>query len=834
MKRREIKQYEFIRKIGTGGSGVVYLANDTLLQRPVVLKLLKRGNLTIEQMRATQLREARLASAIEHPNVCAIYDVGEAPSESGGEDEAYIVMQYIPGKSLDKLIAEGPASLQLVLSAGIQTSDGLSAAHNLGIFHRDLKPANVMLTDGGLIKILDFGLARRLTRDQAEFDPASPDRKRTPPAPGATYTARGGTIAYMAPEQFVTGQSSVQSDIFALGLILYELATGRHPFHRPDAPEFQSIRAIQYANPPSIREIAPNLPVELESVILRCLEKQPSARFASAADVREALKTIMMSMQLDSALMPGDPMSLLPSQGRLPLDTPEEEKRTTGILSMLAERFRESGTTASGKQNSIVVLPFVNFGPADVAPLYGYALADAIAARLARMPSLVVRPSSSLMSVATNQLDPLSVGKKLLVNFVLTGNFLRSDKGFDLNWQLLDVPSQSVRAGGSINVGSFDLVAVQSEICNEVFSTLQGFGDLQQPSDNHRTASPSAISLNQALSEEYLQARAVLSSFFTRTGSRDDLDRARELFTSVVSQDENYAPGWSGLGITHLQYARHALGGQMHVLEARRAFDKALQLDPGSVEANLYRVYMLLSRGEKESARHGIENLLQTAGNDWNVRLVAGITLRLDGMYDEALEQFNASLRMNPANAPVIYNHRARVYQYQNQMELAADEIAKGLTLEPRQPLLRISLGYQQMRTGDLPKAIETLENVIRDERSLRIVFPTIALCYVQLGEREKAATFIVDETLSAAEADSEMAYRLATYFALEGDESEALHWLRRAIYLGNENYPWFSKNPAWRNLQGHADFERILEDLKKSYGRNRKNWKRLLSQVHN
>jgi serine/threonine protein kinase/tetratricopeptide (TPR) repeat protein len=827
MKRREIRQYEFVRKIGTGGSGVVYLANDTLLQRPVVLKLLKRGSLTTEQMRATQFREARLASAIDHPNVCAIYDVGEAPAENGAGEEAYIVMQYIPGKSLDKLIAEGPASLQLVLSAGIQISDGLSAAHNLGIFHRDLKPANVMLTDGGLIKILDFGLARRFTRDQAEFDPTAPASKRTPPPAGATYTARGGTIAYMAPEQFVTGQSSVQSDIFALGLILYELATARHPFHRPDAPEFQSIRAIQFAEPPSIREIAPHLPVEIESVILHCLEKQPSARFASAADVREGLKTIMRSMQLDSIGIPSDTISQLPSQGRLSLDTPEEEKRSTGILSMLAERFRESGTTTNGKQNSIVVLPFVNFGPADVAPLYGYALADAIAARLARMPSLVVRPSSSLMTVATQQLDPLSIGKKLLVNFVLAGNFLRSDKGFDLNWQLLDVPGQSVRAGGSINVASFDLVSVQSEICNEVFSTLQGFGDLQAPHEYHR-----AVSLSEDLSEEYLQARAVLSSFMTRTGSSDDLNRARELFESVVKQDENYAPGWSGLGITHLQYARHGLGGQMHVLEARRAFDKALQLDPGSVEANLYRVYMLLSRGEKESARHGIENLLQTAGNDWNVRLVAGQTLRIDGMYDEALDQFNASLRMNPSNAALIYNHRARVYQYQNQIELASDEIEKGLTLEPRQPLLRISLGYQQMRTGDLPKAIETLENVIRDDSSLRIVFPTIALCYVQLGEREKAATFIVDETLSAAEADSEMAYRLATYFALDGDESEALHWLRRAIYLGNENYPWFSKNPAWRKMSGHADFERILEDLKKSYRRNQKNWKRLLAQV--
>ena len=838
MKRRVISHYEFVRKIGAGGSGVVFLATDTLLQRPVVLKLLKRGALSLEQVRTTQLREARLASAIDHPNVCAIYDVGEAPEEDGEEAEAYIVMQYIPGKALDKIISQGPANLQLVLSAGIQIADGLAAAHSLGIFHRDLKPANVMLTEGGLIKILDFGLARRLDMDSVEFDPSHHTAQRPVPPAGATYTARGGTIAYMAPEQFVTGQSSVQSDIFGLGLILYELATGRHPFHRPDAPEFQTIRATQYAAATSPREINPDVPIELESVILRCLEKQPSARFASASDLREALKTIMMSLHLDSVGNPGEAITLLPSQRPPTVETQEEEKRTTGILSMLAERFRDSSPTNQAKpQNSIVVLPFINFGTSgevgpsgtqEPSPLYGYALADAIAARLARVPALVVRPSSALVAVPTQQLDPLAIGRKLMVQFVLAGNFLRSGLGFDLNWQLLDIPSQSVRAGGSINVATFDLVAVQAEICNEVFATLHGTGELQ----GSNNSPPPPPSLSQDISEEYLQARAVLSSFMSRTGSREDLDRARELFESVTRQDVDFAPGWSGLGITHLQYASHGLGGQMHVLEARRAFDKALALDPVSVESNLYRVYMLLSRGEKESARHGIESLLRSAPNDWNVHLVAGQTLRIDGMYNEALEQFNIALRLNPSNAALIYNNRARVYQYQNQLELAADELEKGLTLEPKQPLLRISLGYQQMREGDLGKAIETLEAVTREAQSLRIVYPTIALCYVQLGDQEKAASFIVDETLSAAEADSEMAYRLATYFALEGDESEALHWLRRAIYLGNENYPWFSINPAWRKLGGNADFERILEDLKKSWRRNQKNWKRLLAQV--
>jgi eukaryotic-like serine/threonine-protein kinase len=812
MKRRLIEHYEVTRKLGAGGSGVVYLANDTLLMRPVVLKILKRGALTIEQMRSTVLREARLASAIEHPNVCAIYEVGES------EDEAYIVMQYVPGESLDKIISNGAASVQLGLSVGIQIADGLSAAHRLGIFHRDLKPANVMLTDGGVVKILDFGLARRLSTAEAEFDPSKPRLDASKKQVRTTYTARGGTIAYMAPEQFVTGQTSVQSDIFAVGVTLYELLSGRHPFVRPEAEEFQIVRAIQFADPPPLTEV----PAELASVIATCLQKTPSGRYSSAADLREALKTIMKTMQFETGILPGETAT------NLHVPAAEREKRATGFLSMLAERFRESADLQQ-KQNTILVLPFQNFGQTGESPLYGYALADAIAARLARMSSLVVRPSSSLMQlpVPMQQMDPLSVGKKLLVQFVLAGNFMRSEQGFDLNWQLLDVPGQSVRSGGTISVASFDLIAVQTEICNEVFATLQGLGKLQQNGDSAQSAP-----LAEALSERYLQARALLSSFMSRSGARIDLDKAREMFESVVAADAEFAPGWSGLGITHLQYVRHGLGGQLHLLAARRSFDRALEIDPGSLEANLYRVYMLLSRGEKESARHGIEHLLLTADNNWDVHLVAGQTLRLDGMYEEALQQFNRSLQLNPSNAPIIYNHRARVYQYQNQLELAEEELQKGLTLEPRHPLLRTSVAYQRMRQGDMQQAIGILEAVIHDDESMRIAFPTLALCYVQVGERERATSLIEEDTLSAAEVDSEMAYRLATYFAVEGDESEALHWLRRAIYLGNENYPWFSKNPAWNKLHGHVDFERILEDLKKSHRVNQKTWRRLLERV--
>ena len=530
---------------------------------------------------------------------------------------------------------------------------------------------------------------------------------------------------------------------------------------------------------------------------------------------------------MDGLVVPAASLSV---KNSLEFRTPEEEKRSTGFLSMLAERFRESGGNLN--HNTIVVLPFVNMGGSDEVGLYGHALADAIGARLARMQSLVVRPSSTLMNVPPGQLDPLGVGRQLAVEYVVAGSYVRGEKGFDLNWQMLHVPEQAIRAGGSISVDSLDLVAVQNEIGTEIFSALRGGAGVRTSAAAQRGDRNEPGPLEGDASEEYLQARALLNSFMFRTGSPDDLQRATALFTAVVQRNPTFAPGWSGLGITHLQYLRHGLGGQMHLLEMRRALDKALALDPSSVEANLYRIYMLLSRGEKESARHGIANLLQTADNNPSVHRIAGTTLRSDGQYDEALRQFGISLRLNPADAAVIYNHRARVYQYQNQFELADEEIRKGLTLEPKQPMLCITRGYQYMRLGQLEHAISTLEGVLRDDDSLRIVYPTIAMCYAMLGQREKAQTFIVEETLAAAEADSEMAYRLATFFAIDGESSEALHWLRRAVYLGNENYPWFSRNPAWSRMQDQSEFQVVLHDLKKSYGRNTKSWKRLLAQV--
>jgi len=274
---------------------------------------------------------------------------------------------------------------------------------------------------------------------------------------------------------------------------------------------------------------------------------------------------------------------------------------------------------------------------------------------------------------------------------------------------------------------------------------------------------------------------------------------------------------------------RHGFGGTTHLIAAQKSFERALAFDSSLVEAKVFRVYTFLARGEKESARHGVHHLLETAANDYDVHMVAATILRLDGLYDMALHESSTALRLNPAAATLVYNDRARIYGYQGQVELARQEIQKGLTLDPTQRLLRTSLGYLDFRQGDCANAILTLESALREDTSLRVAYPTLALCYLAAGQRAEAAAMITEETLASADADGEMAYRLATYFALDGDAIETLHWLRKAIYLGNENYPWFATNPAWAKLHGNEDLAQVMARLKKTCRRNQQRWKQLI-----
>lgn len=814
----KIHHYDIERELGSGQHGTVYYATDTKLMRPVVIKIVHPERASEKQIRERILEEARIASAIQHPNVSAIYEVGEY------DKRPYIVMQYVPGRTLKELLENGALNLQFALSISIQIADGLAEAHKLDILHRDLKPANIMVTDGGLVKILDFGLAKR--RESQELmniaeKGGKPDSN--------IQSSRFGTTAYMAPEQFVTLRSSKQSDIFALGIILYEITTGKHPFLFADRGEEQElIRAIRSMKPTEPKELNPDIPTTFNNLILKALEKQPTNRFESVAGLHGALKTLMKTMDFEKGMIPGESSALLPSPS---LNTEEQMQskqkkkgERTGVFSMLTEFFlQKSGSDVP--ENSIAVLPFKQAEQNGKTQYFGLAMADAIATRLSQNASVVIRPPGTLLSLSDQSIDEIEAGQKLQTQYVLTGTFYSAEDGFTLNWQLLEIATKTIYAGDTISVPSFDLVKVQSEITEDIFETLSSLGKLEQQQEK---VSPDNLPID--LSEQYLEAQALLSRFLWGSNNPKDLEEGRKKFEEVLEKAPNFAAAHAGIGRTHLNYVVNGYGGPTHFMKAQRHLEKALELDPENVEAKIQRAYTYLWRGEKEKARRDIQYLLKNTTQNAEVYLGAGIIVQLDGLHLEALRLFGMALQNNPAAATQIYNRRARVNHYLGQMDLAWLEVNKGLTLEPKHSLLRTTEGYLYFREGGYEKAIPILESVIEEDPNRRVTYPTLAMCYVRNGQQEKASALITDELLSIASTDCEMAHRLATYFVVDGHFTEALHWLRKAIYLGYENYPWVADNPIWQPLHENDDFRDILSDLKRIYESNRNRWQNFLS----
>jgi eukaryotic-like serine/threonine-protein kinase len=806
----QIEQYEILHRLGAGAHGTVFYATDTLLMRPVVVKILDRRDDAEEERRSRMLEEARIASALEHPNVCAIFEVGEH------QGRPYIVMQYAPGRTLAELIGEGPLNLRFALSIGIQVADGLAAAHRLGILHRDLKPANIMVADDGLAKILDFGLARRRTME--------PDPGGGVTAPDAQQSSQQfGTLAYMAPEQFLLRRSSEQSDIFSLGVILYEMVTGRHPLVLRNTDPLLVPGAIQSRQPTPPSAVRPELPASVDEILLKTLAKQTANRFRHASEVRDALRALMRQFYHETGFVPGETSAVLPTP-------PPPARERTGLFTGLVERFLPARSHTPA-EDAVAVLPFQDLDSPENSRIHGFLLSNAVATRLAQVPGLVVRPLSAYSSISDRVVDPVEAARQLRAQRVLLGSFVREGDGLVVHWQLLEAETQAIRCGGTVTVPTREVALLQNEIASRILADLRAAGELPETA----AAEPVGTRLEELppeLREEYLEARALLVSFASRAGQRGFLDRARELFERVLERAPEFASAHAGLGTVFLRYARNGFGGVDHLMAAQRCLSRALELEPGLVDAKLYRASTLLWAGEKETARLDIQFLLGVAPPSGDVCVAAGVALKLDGMLEEALRLHGLALRIEPALATRVYYYRARCLIMLERHEAALAEIRRGLALAPDHSLLRNTLGYWHFYHGDLQAAIAELEPVLEAEPTLRIAYPTLAMCYARAGRTAEAAALVGDETTAAAAADAEIAYRLATYWAVAGNEAEALAWLRRSIYRGNENYPWFSRNPAWEPLHGNEEFRKILSDLEQVHRLSRPRWERTLASL--
>ncbi len=821
MGERLIEHYSVQRELGTGSAGVVYQAFDEKLRRTVVLKMLHSATAPAAVGGASQhapsealLREARIASSIDHPNVCAIYEVGEST------EGPFIVMQYVSGQTLQHLIQnQGALDVFFALSVGIQVAEGLQAAHALGILHRDLKPANVMVAASGLAKILDFGLASRRKvvggQLQAEADPAA--------GPFAS-AAHLGTAAYMAPELFVTLRATEQTDIFALGIILYEMVTGRHPFWVQGLDQVQLEQAIQFREPFAVTSLRASLAPSLEGVIKKALAKNPSQRFDSARAMREALRNVLRSLRVDAGDETGDeeedaPLTLPPTERAEP-----SERRNSFFSAVSARLFRPGQRPLPA--NTLVVAPLRGLDASKKGQRWGRALADAFTARLSAMNGLVVKASVALSAERAADKDLFASVRRIGCAHVVLGSYAEVGAGVSLSWQVVAIESQQVRLGGTLFIDSIDLADVEEQGAEALFTALASerfwrLGSVAEWQDSFLAAP----------SEDYLDARGLLTKFAVRGTQRPDLEDATRMLEALSHSEPNSALVHSALGIAHYYSVRLGFGGRRELERGQLALEQALELDPQLVEAQVYLTYTLLWRGKKHEARSGVQQLLNHAPRNADAHALAGLILRLDGLYDESLAAFSRAMALNPADAATLFNHRSRVYQYLGRFDLARLEVQRGMRLMPDHVLLRTTHAFLDFSTGQQLEAERQLKALLEVDPCLRLASMILATCLVVQGRADEANAYLTPELFAVAEADCEMAYRMATYYARLHDGDGALKWLRRAIYLGNENYPWFASNQAWDALRRNREFQEILADLKVAHRNNQAEWRRLFSR---
>jgi len=806
MVGKTILHYRILKEIGKGGMGVVYKAEDTKLHRTVAIKALSADLVGDEKARARFLREARAASAIDHPNICTVYEVNEA------EDVLFFVMQYIDGKTLKKFIGGRPLPLDQSLEFSLEIADALAEAHRRNVIHRDIKSSNIMLNERNQLKILDFGLAKVI----------APSTGTSGGHQTAELTALGtpfGTASYMSPEQARGERADTRSDIFSLGVVMYEMIAGRLPFKGKTSVDV--MHGVMHDDPPPLD----GAPQRLQQIVSKALAKNPAARYQSTEVLLEDLRGLVRSHYAQTGVVPADKSASLraskqtqKSGGLLKSISSWAQRTFTGALPR--EESSSAGSSAtpdvtpsmwqSRDKKAIAILPFKNLSGAPENDFYGFSLADSVITELAQLHDLVVRPSSYVAQYQNKDVDPRAVGVQLAVDAVLIGGYLKAGDRFRLTPQLIDTASGEIVWSEKIDVESKDIITVQDTISRQIVEGLRVKTSTKEQERLVKTPTESAEAY-----ECYLKARTSLYKFVTQTLDVADLESAIDLFNEALERDPNFALAHSGLGVCEVNYVLKGMGGLEHYHKAKECFDRAIELDKNLIEPRVRRIYIDLIAGRSEEARQQIRRLVRRAPNEPSVHSVAAYVYRVSGQYERALAAWDRLLKISPTDIVYASSNRARIFIYQRDYEKAEAELAKGLAFEPNHPLLRTYAAVIDYYRGQIEKATMVMEDILAKNPELHSQKIFLAYCYLARGERDRAFAMIDDRVLEIARADQDVAYRLATAYALAGLKEEAIEWLELSISMGNENYPWIAGSPNWEAVRDDQRFKDILEDLK-------------------
>jgi serine/threonine protein kinase len=787
-----ISYYRILNKLGEGGMGEVYLAEDTRLGRQIALKFLPDSFAYDPERRSRFLREARAASALRSPNVAAIYDIGEH------DGSQFIAMEYVEGDLLAHKIERHPLPVNEAVDIAWQVADALDEAHHLGIIHRDIKCSNLIVTSRGLVKVLDFGLAKLINH---QYNETADDDRTLRFGQETTPGMILGTLSYMSPEQTRGVELDARTDLFSLGVVLYEMVTGSKPFMGETTSDL--IVSILERQPAPVAHFSGEIPAQLEWIISKALQKKREERYQSAKELIVDLKNLKHALEMEANLLRTTPLDRdsgsIDRQTRL-MDSQELKSIDDSSSGTQATPLRKRRSRKA--INSIAILPLVNASSDPNMEYLSDGITEVLINNLSRLPKLRVMARSTTFRYKGLDIDPLQVGNDLGVRAILTGRVRQINSNLIIATELVDVSDGSQLWGEQYNRKMSDIFAIQEEISQDILDTLR----LKLGGKEKKVTIQCC---NTEAYELYLKGR-----FHWNKWNLEGFQRSIEFFEQAIAIDPNFALAYAGLSDTYgILWFTNALSTKEALPKAEATALKALQLDGSLSEAHLSLANIKLYyewdwQGAEKAYKRAIE-LNPNSANAHHMYAFYLVTLR---MFDEALAEAKRAAELDPLS-PMMISGIAAIYYYAGRYDEAFEQVQKTFEFDSHFHMARELFAEIYELKGMAEKAVEEYLKFLPDWIGSEEIAAELQAAAAKSGINGFWRKWL-EIAVEQQRVHITSSYFISAVYASLGETEPAFEWLEKAYEEHSGFLVHIKTDPNFNSLHADPRFQELTQRI--------------------